>query len=429
MTFQTLIHSLWGAFERRRYKSYVSKSLPFAREALSDSLGCPVELQITEVFQGPIARCQVGARSNSAPESVVVKCGLPSPGTKAFDPANTRFFGNTDRFFNDWAGTRFLSESFEGTKLSPSLLAGDRQHGVLVFEYFGQRNLYETLIGDAHEPAEEGLIRFAQVLGLLQARSIQHLEDYTTLRGSLDHHPNRKGQPLLNPKQWLEGNVNAETRCRQVRENFEFLHFQPATGFDEELEESMAAMENPGPFLAYTQGDTSPANLRFSSTGEARLIDFEFGGFRHALSDGVFARMFFPTSQRGGHRIPAEIVAQAEKEYRAQLAVGCPEAGDDTIFHRALVDACAFWVVPGVQRSLSPPQRGGRRSALKRDRRSGRATLRQILLQRLVNFTEIARQLDHRPAMAETFEKLLGTLRQRWKDTPETPFYPAFRSS
>ena len=40
----------------------------------------------------------------------------------------------------------------------------------------------------------------------------------------------------------------------------------------------------PGPFLAFTHGDPAPTNNHVAGD-EVRLLDFEYGGFRHALYD------------------------------------------------------------------------------------------------------------------------------------------------
>ena len=34
-----------------------------------------------------------------------------------------------------------------------------------------------------------------------------------------------------------------------------------------------------------------------------------------------------------------------EIAYRAELAKGCPEAADDTLFFRSVVEACAYWAI------------------------------------------------------------------------------------
>jgi hypothetical protein len=106
-------------------------------------------------------------------------------------------------------------------------------------------------------------------------------------------------------------------------------------------------LAEPGPFLAYTHGDPCPENCCASGT-TLRLIDFEFGGFRHAPLDGVGWQMAFPTSPNS-QRLPSWLVDRREMVYRRALMVGCPEAADEASFQEA--------VLPGsVEGSLLGPE-------------------------------------------------------------------------
>jgi hypothetical protein len=63
-----------------------------------------------------------------------------------------------------------------------------------------------------------------------------------------------------------------------------------------DIETVAQAIASPGLYLVYTHGDVSPGNCLIADNGIC-LIDFEFGGFRHALIDGQSAGMRFPTSK------------------------------------------------------------------------------------------------------------------------------------
>ncbi len=58
---------------------------------------------------------------------------------------------------------------------------------------------------------------------------------------------------------------------------------------------------------------------------QLRLLDFEFGDFRHALADGIFGGMFFPICECC-NRVPQPVVTQMEATYRTMLMQACPPA-------------------------------------------------------------------------------------------------------
>ena len=73
-------------------------------------------------------------------------------------------------------------------------------------------------------------------------------------------------------------------------------------------------MADPGPFLAYTHGDACPDNSVLAGD-RLRLFDYEFGNFRHALLDGVYGWIRFPTCWCV-RDIPASVVSEMETVYR-----------------------------------------------------------------------------------------------------------------
>src|SRR5262249_58847465 len=71
-----------------------------------------------------------------------------------------------------------------------------------------------------------------------------------------------------------------------------------------EIAATLAELEQPGPFQAYTHGDPCPGNQVWragtgpgpgADTDTLRLYDYERCTYRHALIDGVYAHMQFPT--------------------------------------------------------------------------------------------------------------------------------------
>jgi len=148
------------------------------------------------------------------------------------------------------------------------------------------------------------------------------------------------------------------------------------------------------------------------------LIDFEFGGFGHALLDGTYGRMLFPTCWCA-NALPGAVISRMEAVYRAELARRCPEAQEDRSFEAALARVCGFWLLSTLSRDLA--------RAVEADRTWGNATMRQRLLARLEAFITTAEECHQLPALAAMASRLLKVLHKAWPETPPLPVYPAFQ--
>ncbi len=171
-----------------------------------------------------------------------------------------------------------------------------------------------------------------------------------------------------------------------------------------------------GPFQAYSHHDPCPDNCLWVDQ-EVKLLDFEFGGFRHALLDGVYGRIHFPTCWCV-NQLPEDIFTRMEQVYRNELIKGCPEARDDETFNRTVVEACAWQLLDTLFVGV-----------LEEDGEWGISTHRQRVLVRLDRFSEIAESHGHLRALGTMARDLSNALREKWpKDADEMPVYPAFRN-
>ncbi len=154
--------------------------------------------------------------------------------------------------------------------------------------------------------------------------------------------------------------------------------------------------------------------------GAVRLFDFEGGYVRHALIDGVFGRMRFPSCWCAG-QLPAYLPPRMEQAYRVALAQGCPAAADDTLFYRAIVEACIYWLIKFD--SWYPLS-----VILERDEEWDMATIRQRLLFRFAIVAQTVQDVDHLKALGTTIMAMTARLQSLWKtDTQPMPYYPVFR--
>lgn len=272
-----------------------------AEQVLGATLGEPVRLGIPTMLQerSNVFRFAVLDGPAHAPASVVVKRAR-----EPYDPEASAFPAPAWMLFNNWAGLQLLDDV--APCLAPRFLGGDRAAGLVVLEDFGAATgLHDLLLGTDTGAAEQGLMDFATLLGTMHARTTGRQADFDRMRTELGPSPRTEFHSYA----WLD---EAFTKATET------LEIAPAPGAAEELQHVIAAMRDPGPFLAYTHGDPCPDNCLYVD-GELRLIDFDIGEYRHALRDGVYGRIHFPTCWCV-NRIPAPIIKRMEAAYRAALA-------------------------------------------------------------------------------------------------------------
>jgi hypothetical protein len=235
---------------------------------------------------------------------------------------------------------------------------------------------------------------------------------------------------LLGPEAANAGPRSSEDRARhrlgqwlvedipKFREGAEALGVRLSPGFDEEAAVVAAAVREPGPFLAFTPGDTCPDNHRFAD-GWLRLFDFEFCGFRHALLDAAYFRVPFPTCWCVNRFLP-EIPPRMDAAYRAELVKGCAAAADDALFRTQLVVMCAWWTIATVSWHLL--------GALKEDEPWGVSTVRQRQILRLDTFAATSQEFGRLEATGAAARAMAARLRALWPPEAEMPLYPPFRA-
>src|SRR5262249_31297793 len=151
------------------------------------------------------------------------------------------------------------------------------------------------------EDAEHALMSYAAALARLHADTVgcrdAHHETFQSIYG-----PGRARRPLG----WrVENDVNliVDTIGRGP----------PAS----ELAVLSSRLSDPGPWLSLVHGDPCPDNAVIVD-GHIRLIDYEWARPSHALLDGIYWRMGFPTCWCAG-RTPVDICTRVDAVYRAEL--------------------------------------------------------------------------------------------------------------
>jgi hypothetical protein len=375
---------------------------------LSERFGGNVRLGHGEALGGSnrskVDRLIVLDAPQAAPKSVIVKQAV-AVGREVYDP--DMLGGPAWRLFNEWAGLQFLTETSGGASPSPRFYAGDRDRGLLVIEDLGKsRRLDHVLLGDDPDSAETMLVTLAATLGRMQALTVGNEAEFDRIRSS------------LGPRERRPTSDDGNRLTTMLRNMAQVAGVEPALGIDQELRAVTKNLAEPGPFLAYLHHDPCPDNCLITDDG-LKLVDFEFGGYGHALQDGIYGRIHFPSCWCV-NRIREGVPLAMEAAYRAELIKGCPEAADDKRFYRAVVEACAACVI-NSHHALTLAGEDGR---------WGISTMRQRALLRFDIVAELTKEYDHLNSVGATVRAIAEKLRSQWPaEADSMPYYPAFRNS
>jgi hypothetical protein len=368
--------------------------------------GTPATLRLVEVvvdYPGAstvILRCVPAAPAPNLPASLVVK----------------RWNGDGGGGFRrEWAALDFLGRSGAPSGLVPAVYGGDDDAELLVLEDMagpGERSGLDSpdvvgniLFGDDRGRAEAALVALNRAVARLHAATMGRTDAYRSsgLRrravSTSRHGVHRLGHALAAFPDLLAASG---------------VEVTPA--LTAELVEAAAEIRDPGPFLAFTHGDTTPSNALLRD-GEARLFDLEAADVRHALVDGAFARIRYLYSV-WARRLPVDVQRRGLAAYRRTLAPSCLAVADDDRFGHALMACSAGWL---AVMCMELPD------VTEADRRWGRSTIRQRIVTMIDHFVLLAEEFDGFESLADAASRLGRRLRGRWpaEDCEMQP-YPAF---
>ncbi|WEO93358.2 hypothetical protein A6P39_004575 [Streptomyces sp. FXJ1.172] len=327
--------------------------------------------------------------------STVLRCETADGGTvivKAFsdEPESLRCFT---------AEAAGLSLGIAG----PEVLAVDADVPLLVMADLGNApTLADVLLGSDPTVAEDGLLAWASGLGRLAAESLHRRADLTRLWSRYD-----KGVPSWEDEPWIAQNAAALLAL------LDSAGIAAPPGLAEELARIGTAGGEEYP--AFTPGDTCPDNNLLTSEG-LRLIDFEAACYQSVFLTAAYCRMPF-SSCWCVFALPAEMAAEIEQAYRAEVVGVYPALAEDEVWQAGMRQAIAVWTVDATVRLLPRTVEDG---PLHPTRRPA-PTRRQVLRHRW----EMASRLEEFPAFAETMQLLLRDVGGGWEEAP-LPGYPAF---
>ena len=317
------------------------------------------------------------------------------------------------RFYGDALGALFLTQ-VSGDRHAPRCLGVDVALGFILMEDLGPvESLVEPLLEGSADQARTALLTYVRRLGAMHADTAGRQKEYDDIADSLQAPPRfRTRQSRRDDDRGLHQGL--EGLSRQLAD-LKMTRVGPA--IMNEIEVVGATVRDPGEFTVLLHRDACPDNMAFG-TDRLRLIDFEFTKFGHALIDGLYPQLPFPTCWCC-NVIPDGLADELTAAYRAELARGCPSAADDEVYARASAHITAWWLVCSFGWPFE--------NVVKQDDTWGLASNRARELTRLERFADVAERAGELPAMADLARRLATNLRKIWPNVEPLPFYPALR--
>ncbi len=367
-----------------------------------------------------ILRLLIDNPTTKMPQSLIVKITATDKKTFDAESANETEAEQLSRFARDWAGLEFLSQI--GSDHAPHFYAGSLEHKFIVIEDLG--HLHSSLVGP--------LTRSSSVINLQEAESA--LMSYMRRMGRM--HADTFGKTdqfnvILNriyPKSIRVHHLN-EPDVAQVLSRFKDITGDESKELSEEVQTILELTQSSKDFKVLLHGDICPDNVFFQDK-EIRLFDFEYGDLGHALIDGVYLRMSMPSCWCS-KTIPQPILIKMEAIYREELKKHIKAASDDEIYSKALLYACAYWIIRDLNGELyslienewicsSGPVPSD--SQWKPEENS----FRSRMLSRLDAFITCPKSAHYFPRLNETCHNFLAHLKKIWPQTKCLDHYPVF---
>jgi hypothetical protein len=328
----------------------------------------------------------------------VIRCRVAAPQTDIASVIIKHIRKQPQLGFSAWASLAFCADIPAVYHLVPRFLGGSAAERLFVMsDLGGSRTLEDVLRGTDRRAAQRALTNLAQTMAQLHAATVDMADHF-------EHH-----RLVLPFSSGLGRHAEAQAwlnRSTEITAWFAALNRAVPTGFTACLARIADTYRNPGPFLCFSHGDPAPTNNHIAADGRVRLLDFEYGAFRHALYDLTAWNVLCP--------LPRSCVRHMNNTYRRILAQAIPVAADDAQYALNWACLCAYralamltWIKPGILQENQPWA-------------DDRWTSRQAVLAAVIRLQEAAANL---PALAPAYEAALllrEALTERWSEYAQT---------
>jgi len=311
---------------------------------------------------------------------------------------------HASNFFSDWASLSFLTHIPEARGIAPRFHDGEVDACHFAMEDLGgSRSLEDLLMGPDRPALHRALTALSIQNARLHAATVGREDQFDPIRRAL---PGSEGLGRhREAEKWLAG-------LKKIYDWFAAAGCPLPVGFEAAFSRIADLYAEPGPFLCFTHGDPAPTNSHIADS-EVRLLDFEYGGFRHALYDLTAWQVLCP--------LPAALVRQMSDCYRMELSKACRAAQDEERYNEAWAALCAYrafamltWSPLSVLANNQPWV--------------GDWTMRQALLTALIRANQASCGLQSLQPIAAAAARLAKALQSRWPEPlSEVPDWPALR--
>ncbi|HEX5414589.1 MAG TPA: hypothetical protein VFZ25_02910 [Chloroflexota bacterium] len=259
--------------------------------------------------------------------NLVVRCDL-TPGHAA--PCSVivkQHLADATRGFSDWASLAFISTLDDARGIAPVFYGGDAAARLFVMEDLSGSGTLADVIAAGDVVAIRGTLRLlAEPMARLVAATAGSLREasYRRLRRGL---PGGRGQGRHQEAvHWSAG-------WPKVAAWFDTLGCPIGKEFEAGFRRVANSYAEPGPFLAFSHGDPAPSNNHVSPAA-VRLLDFEYGAYRHALYDITGWYVLCP--------LPETWEAELHRDFRQLLMGEWAPAADEAAYSAAWAEMCAY---------------------------------------------------------------------------------------
>lgn len=328
------------------------------------------------------------------PRSVIVK--WPRSDTNGFR-------SDLEQMVTERAALEFLEDT--GFPFSPRILASDLERGVVVMQDLSPRAPLAALL--AKRPLHDIIIErkaFARVMGTMNAFTAKKSEQFYSRRF-------RYGG--FNASRWREYGFGPH--WQRTEDEMEALGLTMGTSVRAEATAVIEKLRNPGPFLAFSNGDPEPNNFLVKGN-DGYLIDFETASYRHALTCATWIHI--PGSI--WVTVSDPICKELEDEYRKALCSNVPEASDDALFAFGFTAACIAKALDRLRRFPVLDQR-----------RTGDQSRPQMICT-LEAAVRVGQRYNVLPNLSGWMAQVADYLRLRWPDADidgSSAYVPRIRDS
>lgn len=211
--------------------------------------------------------------------------------------------------------------------VGPSVAGRDLDHDLLIIEDLAPRRTLHSILSTGLSPAgHTGLHTYAATIG--------HLHAATATNESQGPWDKAARLPL--------GPQEATALLDRLEE---IAPTSPDVRAD--VADAIAAIDEPGPFAAFSNGDSGANNCLVTVDGHnGRLIDFEHACYRHVLLDA--AALHVPGSM--WMTVADPVPLGIEDTYRRVAGEALPTVLDDALYGYGLSAACALTTLDKLQR-------------------------------------------------------------------------------